>query len=167
MIMTGKLYGAEKDILGSGFRVTFTTPELPEDIKSLDREKTLEITAKIKRNKRSLDANSYAWVLMTKIGDELGCTKEIVYVHELERYGQLAFLMKVEHGTDVNLDGLYHKFLEYDGMNDIYQVFRGSSTYDTKEMSAFIDGIVSDCKELGIETAPTMELEKIKKKWHI
>jgi hypothetical protein len=75
--------------------------------------------------------------------------------------------MKVEHGTDINLDGLYHKLLEYDGTNDIYQVFRGSSTYDTKEMSAFIDGIVSDCKELGIETAPTMELEKIKKKWHI
>jgi hypothetical protein len=34
-------------------------------------------------------------------------------------------------------------------------------------MAAFIDGIVSDCKELGIETVPTMELEKIKRKWHL
>lgn len=166
MIFLGKLAGVQKDIVNGGFLMSFKTQELPTDVGN-DKDKLLEIKATVKRDKRSHDANSYAWVLMTKIGDVLGCTKEYVYQKELERYGQLAFLMKVEHGTDVKLNGLYVKFLEYDGANDIYQVFRGSSTYDTKEMSTFIDGIVSDCKELNIETVPTVELEKIKEKWHI
>ena len=30
----------------------------------------------------------------------------------------------------------------------------GSSTYDTKEMSVLINGLVTECKEQGIETLP-------------
>ena len=165
MIFFGKLCDVQRDILSRDYKLTFTTSELPDPLP--DRDKLLTVEAKVKRNKRSRDANSYAWVLMTKIAEVLNTTKEVVYIHELERYGQLAFLMKVEHETEIKLDGLYYKFLEYDGTNDIYQIYRGSSTYDTKEMSTFIDGLVSDCKELGIETVPTMELERIKEKWHI
>jgi archaellum component FlaG (FlaF/FlaG flagellin family) len=46
------------------------------------------------------------------------------------------------------------------------QVFFGSSTFDTKSMSVFIDGIVSECKELGIETLPPDELERMKAAWN-
>lgn len=38
---------------------------------------------------------------------------------------------------------------------------RGSSTYDKKEMSMLIDGLVSDCMEMGIETLPSGELERM------
>ena len=47
------------------------------------------------------------------------------------------------------------------------QVYFGSSTFDTKEMSVFLDGIVSECKELGIETATPDELERMKQKWNV
>lgn len=40
-------------------------------------------------------------------------------------------------------------------------MLRGSSTYDTAEMSALIDGLVSECKEQGIETIPPQELERM------
>lgn len=33
-----------------------------------------------------------------------------------------------------------------------YRIYRGSHTYDTKEMSIFISGIVEECKEQGIDT---------------
>ena len=33
-----------------------------------------------------------------------------------------------------------------------YMMLRGSHDYDTKEMSTLIDGVVSEAKELGIET---------------
>ena len=48
-----------------------------------------------------------------------------------------------------------------------YKIFRGSSTYDTKEMSLLIDGTVSECKEQGIETLPPEELERMLAKWKV
>lgn len=37
----------------------------------------------------------------------------------------------------------------------------GSSTYDTKEMSELINGLVTECKEQGIETLPPDELARM------
>lgn len=37
----------------------------------------------------------------------------------------------------------------------------GSSTYDTKEMSELINGLVAECKEQGIETLPPEELARM------
>lgn len=165
MKAVGKLKSASRELDTGNYNITFSITELPQfDGNQFD---LLDIEWKKHRERRSLDANNYAWMLMTKIGAALGITKDEVYIHELERYGQLAFLMQVDHDTPVDTVGLYTKFLEYDGQKDIYQVFRGSSTYDTKEMSAFIDGIVADAKELGIDTVPVVELEKIKKKWRL
>ena len=42
-----------------------------------------------------------------------------------------------------------------------YIMLRGSSTYNTEEMSKLIDGLVSECKEQGIETLPPEELERM------
>ena len=46
-----------------------------------------------------------------------------------------------------------------------YRLIKGSSQYDTKEMSLFIDGIVSECKEQGIETMTPSELDQLKQSW--
>mgnify|MGYP000276651941 CR=1 FL=1 len=42
-----------------------------------------------------------------------------------------------------------------------YTVLAGSSTYDTKEMSELINGLVAECKEQGIETLPPEELARM------
>ena len=42
-----------------------------------------------------------------------------------------------------------------------YIMLRGSSSYDTKEMARLIDGLVSECKEVGIETLPPDEVERM------
>jgi hypothetical protein len=41
----------------------------------------------------------------------------------------------------------------------------GSSQYDTKQMSILIDGIVSECRELGIETKPEEEIRSLIESW--
>ena len=51
------------------------------------------------------------------------------------------------------------------GTFNAYAMIKGSSEYDTKEMSHFIDGIVAEAKELGIETLPPDELESMMKAW--
>lgn len=164
MEFIGKLIDASRDILSGQFKITFSTAELPE---LPDKETVLRVIAKKNRHKRSLDANAYAWLMISQIGDILHIPKEEVYVKELIKYGQHAFLFRVEHGANIDLDGVYANFIEYDGRFDIYEAFRGSSTYDTKEMADFIDGIVQDAKELGIDTVPRVELDKIKGKWRL
>lgn len=44
-------------------------------------------------------------------------------------------------------------------------LYYGSSTYDTKQMSALIDVAVESCKGLGIETMPPAELAALEASW--
>ena len=46
-----------------------------------------------------------------------------------------------------------------------YKVYKGSSEFDTKEMSIFIDGIVEECKNVGIETMTPNEIAKMEALW--
>ena len=71
MECTGKLKSVSKNWISRKWEVTF---EINEDITaSIDkiRDKLLNLTAKIHREKRSLDANAYAWVLMQKIAEAI------------------------------------------------------------------------------------------------
>ena len=43
-----------------------------------------------------------------------------------------------------------------------YKIFKGSSEFDSKEMSIFIDGIVQECKQLGISTLTPDEIAQLK-----
>ena len=43
-----------------------------------------------------------------------------------------------------------------------YVLLKGSSNYDSAEMSHLLDGLISECKAAGIETATPEELERMK-----
>jgi hypothetical protein len=46
-----------------------------------------------------------------------------------------------------------------------YKVFRGTHTYDTKEMAILINGTVQECKQVGIDTATPKQLEEMQRLW--
>ena len=46
-----------------------------------------------------------------------------------------------------------------------YRVYRGSHTYNTKEMSLLIAGTVDECQAVGIETATPAELASMAAAW--
>lgn len=142
----------------------------PEDLVkwlfNQDREKYFEV--KEHKEKRSLNANSYLWVLVGKIADLMRTTKEEVYVQELKRYGQ-SDLVSVK--SEIDVKG-YFKYYEEAGTSKLngkdfthYRVFKGSSEYDSREMAVLIDGVVQDAEELGIETLPPHEIQKLKELW--
>ena len=118
-----------------------------------------------RRKKRSLDQNSYAWQLITQIADVLRKSKEDVYLQMLEDYGQ-SMMIPVEHGKKPDGFFKYYKFFgerEISGkVADYYVVYKGSSDFDTKEMSIFIDGVVQEAQNLDIETMTPDELAKLK-----
>lgn len=133
----------------------------------------LSVEVKKYRKKRSLDANSYAWVLMSKMADVLRTSKEEVYIKMLERYGQreeqllsvvteavdMIYRATDNHCTEVGKSELNGKEFTH------LAILIGSSKYNTKEMSILIDGIVSECKELGIETMTPNEILRLKEEW--
>lgn len=122
------------------------------------------------KQKRSLNANSYAWQLMTKIGDALRISKEDVYLDMLKSYGQGGAISVEERFAD-NFKRTY-KYHESLGTSQLkgktFEHFRfwvGSSEYNTYEMSILIDGIVQEAKQLGIETLTPIELARLKDEW--
>lgn len=142
----------------------------PKDISNWllnqDADKYFEI--KQHRLKRSLSANSYAWVLISKLADVLRASKDEIYLQMLKRYGQCRVVSVI---SQVDLDG-YFKYYEPFGETVLdgksfthYRVYKGSSQYDSKEMSIFIDGLLSEARELEIETLPPYEIERLKNMW--
>lgn len=120
------------------------------------------------RVKRSLIANNYAWKLITEIGNVLRTSKEDVYLKMLKRYGQSEIISVRSHVPIAD----YFKYCEEVGESTLngkefkhYKVFKGSSEFDTREMSIFIDGIVSEAQELGINTKTPAELAELKSLW--
>lgn len=133
---------------------------------SQDKDKLYEI--KQHREKRSLNANAYAWVLIGKIADVLRTSKDEVYLKMLNRYGQHEVVSVV---SGINVSG-YFKYYEPIGTATLhgkdfthYRIFKGSSEYDSREMAILIDGIVSEAKELDIETLPPHEIDRMKSMW--
>ena len=136
----------------------------------LDRDKEYQVEIKEYRKKRSLNANAYAWVLINKIANVMRLSKEEVYLNMLKHYGQSQIVSIV---SEVNLTG-YFKYFEVIGTSTLnnkefnhIKVYKGSSEYDTKEMSIFIDGIVQEAKQLDIETLTPNQLAELKSLWNV
>lgn len=180
MEFTGKLVGVAKDWITGQFQLTFSMneqekAEFIDDIKSVDK---LSIKAVKYRQKRSLDANAYYWQLISKVAEKLLLTKPYTHNLMLRKYGQklivdgqLIYLVlpdteeaekTADEAETYHIKATSQVKEGKDGkMYRTYVMLRGSSDYDTKEMSMLIEGLVSDAKELGIETMTAEELERM------
>ena len=143
-----------------------------EEINDL-MDKELSVEIKPYRKRRSLDANSYCWVLCQKLAEKLNCTKEDIYKEAIRKAGQFDFIAVTESAADQFLKawqskglGWYAEALEskIEGCKKI-MVYYGSSVYDSKEMAHLIEYIISECKELGIETMTPTEISRMMNEW--
>lgn len=173
MEFTGELKGIVRDWNTNQFNITLSINE-NFAINEIDKLKDDKLAVKIVkyRQKRSLDSNAYAWVLMQKIAEAVGSDKWAVYLECLQKYSRSFTHVIIKPEAIDKMKELYRTCVDLgeisvNGMTGHQlQVFYGSSTFNTKEMSVFIDGIVSECKELGIETLPEEELERMKAQWN-
>lgn len=138
--------------------------------------KIQEALFKTYREHRSTDANAYAWVLMTRIAERLTAeaqgetayTKDDIYLIMLKRYGQGGIVKVRNEDKDKFLRAWkYHEEHEklFDENAAYYRFWVGSSNYNTEEMSFFINGIIAECKALGIETRPQEEVDALLERW--
>lgn len=173
MEFTGEVKGIVRDYMTNQYNITFTINE-SSAVNEIDKLKDskLSIKAVKHREKRSLDSNAYAWVLMQKIAEAVNSNKWDVYLECLKKYSRSFSHVIVKPEAVDKMMELYRTCVDLgeisvNGMTGHQlQVYYGSSTFNTKEMAVFIDGIVSECKELGIETLSPTELERMNAAWN-
>lgn len=171
MKTTGKIVGANIDFRTGKPTISFEVNEKSDFELMVDEMRDIEkLSIEIKpfRVKRSLNANAYAWKLIGEIADIVRASKEEVYLEMLKRYGQSEIFSVLSHIPF----GEYVKYYEEAGESILngkrfthYKVFKGSSEFDTREMSILIDGIVSEAKGLGIQTETPNEIARLKSMW--
>ena len=147
---------------------TGTIKDIIPKLLNLPSEVIYDFKIEEHKEKRSLNANAYAWVLITKISNVLRASKEEIYFLMLKRYG-VSEVVSILSNIDVTG---YFKYYEEFGKSVLnnkefthYKIFKGSSEYNTKEMSILIDGIVSEAKTLDIETMTPDQLAILKSSW--
>ena len=133
------------------------------------------IQAKVDKEskKRSLDSNAYAWVLMSKIAEKQGITKDEVYENMLQGYpsfyedekGCIAITVKKE--VDMSkVGGHWFRYKESeDGKFVSYLMIKGSSEFDSREMAHFIDMIIFEAKQYNIEVMTPNQIAEMNAKW--
>lgn len=183
MDFTGRFVSISRDLASGEYiailRVKQDVVRAYERLKNCD---LLDIIIKKHREKRSLDANAYYWQLTTKLAEALHVSKPFMHNQLLRRYGQLEYFdgrivtvtipdtekaqNKADEDEYTHLQPTSQVRLGNDKiMYRTYKLLRGSHDYDTAEMSKLIDGLVSECKEAGIETLTPDELDRLKEEW--
>lgn len=183
MNLTGRIAGLSTNFLTKKFELTLAVNEadhLENGYEELKDVELLDIRIKKYRRRRSLDANAYFHVLVDKLADRLGLSKPWCKNLMIGRYGQPFYIDEDETAEAVIKTNIpVAQMMENESVHCMpcgsktedgkelvfYKIFRGSSTYDTKEMSLLIDGTVGECKEQGIETLTPEELERMLAKW--
>jgi hypothetical protein len=174
--LTGKIAGVSFTIDGMPM-VALQLNERNSALAMLDELKSLEkLTVKLSKfkQKRSLDANAYCWVLISKIAEKTKIPKDEVYRNAIRgiggNYDVVCIQNKaveslcsawVRNGIGWQTDTMPSKL---DGCTNI-MLYYGSSTYDVEQMSRLIDNIMQDCIALGIETKSQAEIDSLLSHW--
>lgn len=136
--------------------------------------KDYDVEIKEHREKRSLDANAYFWVLVDRLAEKTRIPKTDIYRSYIREIGgNHEMVCVIDSAVDKLRRGWEHNGLGWqtDTMPSKIPnctnviLYYGSSTYNTRQMSHLIDMAVQDCQEQGIETLPPEKLAGMMEEW--
>jgi len=152
-----------------------TAPAAAKEFCNTMQPKLYDADLKVHREKRSLDANAYFWVLAGKLSAKLRITPDEVYRSYVRDIGSNYEVVPVKEERVAAWDKLWCSGhigrltedlgpCKIAGYRNIRTYF-GSSDYDTRQMTRLIDLVVADCKEQEIETMTPQQLDALKDGW--
>ena len=166
------LIEAERGI--RGLTVTLGVPVIyQEDLTKLIEElkSGTDVEIKAAKKKRSLNANSFLWVVCDQIAQVIHSTKEEVYriaITEVGRFIEMSFTSKkdmddfIRWWTDKGV-GWIVEMVDEELM--IVHAYIGSSRYNVQEMSVLLDNVLESARELGISTRSDEEIDSLIRSW--
>ena len=139
------------------------------------KNKLYNLEVKEYRQKRSLDANAYAWVLIHKLAEAMKLSPVEVYREAIRNVGNNFTPMCVRQQDAESLKKNWSKhglgwLCEDLGPSQVpgcvnIACYHGSSCYTSSQMTVLIDNLVQDCKALDIETLTPDKLALLKEAW--
>jgi hypothetical protein len=145
-------------------------PTIVEELIRKVNEKPHTVKLEPLKRKRSLDANSALWQMLTKMAEVLHTTKDELYLEMLDRYGVSTFIVVKPNAVD-KVKQEWKTVREIgevtiNGKTGIQlQCFFGSSTYDSKEFSVLLDGVISEAKEIDVPFISSEEKARLILEW--
>lgn len=177
MRVSGRIVGANIDFKTNKPMLTLEVNErndfeqIVDDLKDKDK---LSIEIKPYRQRRSLDANAYSWVLIDKLSEKLNESKEAIYREYIKHIGGNSEIVCVKNNAVERLclgwqrNGLGWQTDTFEskiaGCTNVI-LYYGSSVYDSAQMSRLLDLIIQDCKEQGIPTETPNQIAEMKARW--
>ena len=158
--MTGKLTNLRR-LFGGEWEISFSTKE--DFSEAYDELKDALVNVEIKKhfNRRSKDANAFAWVLIDKIAEKTRIPKTEIYRAAIKEIGGVSETICVQdkaverlcegwqrNGIGWQTDRMPSKLK---GCTNVI-LYYGSSTYDTAQMSRLLDLIIQEAEQQGIPT---------------
>ena len=104
------------------------------------------------KQKRSLNANALLWHCLGEIANALNTDKWEVYLQMLKRYGKYTYICVKPNVVD-SVKKQWRECevlgdIEINGQKAIQMLcYFGSSTYDSKEFSSLLNGVISEMEE--------------------
>ena len=144
--------------------------QLIQVAQQLQEGKTFDVTIEQHREKRSINANNYSWALQDQISKILGLSIDEVHTQMVLEYGVLETISVIEEAWEsVKRIFDYCKEMGRSTLNGKTFVHArvgvGTHLYNTKEMSCFLNGVVQEAKNLGIQTLEDKQLEEMINRW--
>lgn len=180
MNLTGKLHSVAFSVDGKPL-VSFEINEGQPALKAAQKYKECpKINIKLSEHKdgRSLNANAYYWVLLTKLSTALKISMSFCHNIMLRRYGVIETVddtpvyllfpdtddaqMKIDEAETYHVKPTSNVRTGKDGkLYRTYMMLKGSSQYDTAEMAALISGLRDECINVGIPVETPDEIAKL------
>ena len=153
-------------------KVWLVTLELESEPRSYDQTAgdVIEVDIKKFREKRSLNANRLLWDCLGEIAVALRTDKWNVYLMMLKRYGKYTYIC-VKPNVVESVKAQWRECEEIGEINingeKAVQLlcYFGSSTYDSKEFSVLLDGVISEMKEMGLKAPSEREFDMVIESW--
>lgn len=144
------------------------TDERP-DLEDL-KDKDLRCELKVWRNRRSKDANAMLWACLQDIAAALGSDKWTVYLQMLKRYGKFTYVLMPEKAVEQFKAGWREceevGEVDVNGRKSIQLLcYFGSSTYDTKQFSTLLNGVISEMREMGLQIPERADVRRALEEW--
>lgn len=126
-------------------------------------------------SKRSLDANRMAWALIDKLAEATGDKRTDIYRDQIREVGGISEYICVRDdavedfctlwcGKSIGRQTEVIRDAKIPGCK-VVLVYKGSSEFNTRQMSQLIDHIIQDCNQLGIETLTDEERKSLLDAW--
>lgn len=145
----------------------------------MGQDRNLVWDVKPHREHRTLSQNAYYWVLLGKTADVLRMSKSALHNRMLRNYGQYmringqivtTALPDTDDTEKMVLEAeTYHlkptsqvRLGKHDTMYRTYVFMRGSSDYNTKEMTVLLDGLIQEAQSVEVETLTPDELARMR-----